>query len=279
MRAMPIQVFTGSSGMKQMKAAFRKNRRHYLQEALGLAIFMISACFFSAVLFSEKSWLYHAIPGFMMRNVLMGIAMGSSALFIFYSPITSPSGSHINPAVTLAFFRIGKMCRFDAMFFILSQIIGGTLAVYLMQWLMGRILIEPPVNSAITIPGKAGIWWAMVTELLIAIITMSMVLFTSEHERLKKFTRIIAGCLVCTWVIVAGPVSGFGMNPARSFASALPAGIWTAFWIYLLAPFTGMLLAAELHLHIEKNKVHNYNPYKKSKSKNKKLLEPLEFLL
>ena len=40
------------------------------------------------------------------------------------------------------------------------------------------------------------------------------------------------------------------MNPARSLASALPANVWTAFWIYLVAPPLGMLLAAELHVRL-----------------------------
>jgi aquaporin Z len=277
MRAMPIQVFTGKRGFTQMNAAIRKNWKHYLQEALGLVIFMISACFFSAMLFSEKSswFLSHA----MMRNVIMGIAMGATALFIFYSPLTAPSGSQINPAVTLTFLRLGKMCKYDAMFFVVFQIIGGTVAVYIMQMLMGNILIEPPVNSAVTVPGKNGVWWALVIELFIAFITMSMVLFTSNNDTLKKYTRIFAGCLVCTWVIVAGPISGFGMNPARSLASALPANTWTAFWLYLFVPFIGMLLAAEFYLFIERNKVHRH--YSKNKISNKKneLLEPLEFLL
>src|SRR6185436_16362670 len=44
MRAMPIRIYSGKSGFTQMKASFRKNWIHYLQEALGLAIFMISAC-------------------------------------------------------------------------------------------------------------------------------------------------------------------------------------------------------------------------------------------
>ena len=126
---MPIQVFTGTSGDRQMKAAFQKNWKHYLQEALGLAIFMISACFFSAMLFSEKSSWYHEIPNALLRNILMGIEMGATALFIFYSPWTSPSGSQINPAVTITFLRLDKMCRYDALFFIIFQIIGGTIAV------------------------------------------------------------------------------------------------------------------------------------------------------
>ena len=264
--------------MTQMKAAFRKNFKHYLQEALGLGIFMISACFFSAMLFSEKSSWSHLIPSLMLRNVLMGIAMGSTALFIFYSPLTSPSGSQINPAVTLTFLRLDKMCRYDAIFFIIFQIAGGTIAVYLMRWLMGSILIDGPVNSAVTVPVKFGIVSALITELIIAFVTMTMVLFTSNNDKLKKYTRIIAGCLVSAWVIVAGPISGFGMNPARSFASALPAGIWTAFWIYLLVPLIGMLAAAEFYLFAERRKMNHRRPSNMKQSKNN-LLEPLEYLL
>ena len=149
-----------------------------MQEALGLAIFMISACFFSAMLFSQKSSWHAVIPSDMTRNILMGVAMGSTALFIFYSPWTSLSGSQINPAVTLSFLRLGKMCKYDALFFCFFQISGGTLAVYIMQWLMGSILIDSPVNSAVTVPGKYGVTIAAITELLIAFVTMSMVLFT-----------------------------------------------------------------------------------------------------
>lgn len=248
MRVMPIQVFTGTGDVKQMKAAFRKNWKHYLQEALGLAIFMVSACFFSAMLFSEKSSWYHSVHGEMLKNVLMGIMMGLTALFIFYSPFTAPSGSQINPAVTLTFLRLGKMCRYDALFFILFQVMGGTVAVFAMQSFMGTMLTDPPVHSAVTAPGGPGPWWALITEFLIAFITMSMVLFSSQHDKIKKYTRGFSAILVCCWVIFAGPVSGFGMNPARSFASALPAGIWTSFWIYLFIPFAGMLTAAQFFL-------------------------------
>jgi aquaporin Z len=263
----------------QMKASFKKNWKHYLQEALGLAIFMVSACFFSAMLFSEKSSWHHALPNETIKNILMGVLMGSTALFIFYSPWTAASGSHINPAVTLTFLRLDKMCRYDALFFAIFQIAGGTAAVFIMQLLVGNILTAPPVNSAVTVPGKNGIGWASITELLIAFITMSMVLFTSHHDKLKKYTRVFAACLVCAWVIIAGPVSGFGMNPARSFASAFPANTWTAFWIYLFIPFAGMLSAAELFLFVQRKKENSHRKFAGSVPKTKELLEPLEFLL
>jgi aquaporin Z len=171
------------------------------------------------------------------------------------------------------------MCRYDAMFFIIFQIIGGTVAVFIMQLLMGSILTDAPVHSSATVPGKEGIWAAAGIELLIAFITMSMVLFTSNNNKLKKFTRIFAACLVCSWVIIAAPMSGFGMNPARSLASAIPSGVWTAFWIYLFIPITGMLLAAEFYVFIERRKANNHYPKEKIKSLKRNFIEPLEFML
>lgn len=252
MRAMPIRVFTGTGGVKQIKAAFLRNWKHYLREALGLAIFMISACFFTALIFSEKGAWQQSIHGDVLKNMIMGSLMGATALFIFYSPWTAPSGSQINPAVTLTFLRLDKMCRYDALFFVIFQVAGGTLAVYVMQKIMGGFLTDPPVYSAVTIPGKTGTTWAAITEFIIAFVTMSIVLFSAHHRKWKRYTRIFSSILVCCWVILAGPVSGFGMNPARSFASAFPSGIWTSFWIYLFIPFAGMLTAAEFFLFVQK---------------------------
>jgi aquaporin Z len=146
------------------------------------------------------------------------------------------------------------MCHWDALFYIIAQFIGGTLAVYIMQLLMGSILIDSPVHSAVTVPGAGGIWPALIIEFMIAFITMTMVLFTSNSDKLKNYTRPIAGLFVCSWVIIAGPISGFGMNPARSFASAFPANIYTAFWIYMIIPFAGMLTAAEVFLKMTNKK-------------------------
>ncbi len=227
---------------------------HYLQEALGLAIFMISACFFSGMLESKNGLLHNIIANPFARNILAGILMGSTALFIFYSPFTSPSGSHINPAVTISFLRLGKMCAWDALFYIVFQFVGGTIAVYVMAALMQDALTQPPVNYAVTVPGKYGVMPAVITEWIIAFIMMTMVLFTSESARLKKYTRVIAACFVCAYVILAGPLSGFGMNPARSFASALPANTWTAFWIYMIVPCIGMMAAVEFYMLSQKKK-------------------------
>jgi aquaporin Z len=240
-------------------------------EALGLSIFMISACFFNALLEAKTSSIHAALPNGFARLVLMGILMGLTALFIFYSPWTSPSGAQINPAVTLSFLRLGSINKQDAFFYIIFQFIGGTITVYIMQLLMGAMLTDPPVNSSVTIPGK-GISTAAagITEFLIAFCMITMILFTSASNKLKKYTRIIAGCFVCSYVIIAGPISGFGMNPARTFASALPANIWTDFWMYVIAPIGGMLLATEFFIYFTNHKEYlkGFMIYKQKEAKN-----------
>jgi aquaporin Z len=253
MQAVDISVKNVSGELGHLKASFRKNWKYYLQEALGLAIFMISACFFSGLLFGKNGIFTSGLPA-LLRQIMLGILMGTTAGFIFYSRFTSPSGSHINPAVTTTFLRLGKIGSWDALMYMIFQLAGGTLAVLLMGYLMGENLTAAPLYYVITVPGKWGTTTAAITEFVIAFIMMFMILYTGDHSRLKKYTRIFSAILVCVYVIVAGPVSGFGMNPSRSFASALPAHIWTDFWIYLLMPFAGMLCAAEFYLLVRSKK-------------------------
>ena len=229
-----------------MITSFRYGWRLYCCEALGLAFFMVSACFFGAMFEGDTAW-HKALPNAMLRTMLTGILMGLTALAIFYSPFTAPSGSQINPAVTITFLRLGRLKTWDAIFYILFQILGGTLAVYAMAAVMGSSLTRIPVNYAATVPLQ-GTMAAFFTEFFIAFLMMTMVLFTSSHQQLKKYTRVFSGCFVCLYVTFAGPVSGFGMNPARSLASAIPSHTWTAFWIYAVVPVVSMLLAAEVYL-------------------------------
>lgn len=248
-------LYIAQTRKRYMYSAFKQKWRLYLMEAFGLSIFMISACFFSAVLEAKKSVIHIAIPNGFVRLMIMGVLMGFTALLIFYSPWTSPSGSQINPAVTLSFFRLGTINKMDTFFYIIFQFIGGTVTVYIMRVLLGGILTDPPVNSAVTVPGKnMSIITVGLTEFTIAFCMITMILFTSANATFKRYTRIIASCFVCLYVIIAGPVSGFGMNPARTFASALPANIWTAFWIYMIAPVAGMLLATEFFIYCTNHK-------------------------
>ena len=112
-----------------MKNALKNHWQEYAIEAWGLGVFMVSACVFGVVLFHPNSPLISLNA--MLRNVLMGVAMGATAIGIFLSPWGKRSGAHINPSVTLVFWRLGKVKFYDALFYILAQFAGGILGVLL----------------------------------------------------------------------------------------------------------------------------------------------------
>ena len=84
-------------------------------------------------------------------------------------------------------------------------------------------------------------------EALISFVLMGTVLRVSNHPRLARFTGVCAGLVVASCITFEAPVSGMSLNPARTLAAAVPAGIWTGWWIYFTAPLVGMVAAAEIH--------------------------------
>lgn len=238
-----------------MLKSLKKNYILFLQEGFGLFIFMISACFFDGFLEHKNSFFHLQISNPHYRLVIMAIAMGFTALFIFLSPLTAPSGAFINPSVTIMRWRLGQLSLENTIWYSVFQTVGGLSAVYLMVVFMGNILTDSPVNYAVTVPGEnVQLWEAIGSETLSAFFMIAMVLFFSDSEKLKKSVPYLAALLVGVYVYFDGPISGFGMNPARTLASAIPAGIYTDFWIYMLCPTLGMLLAAELYLNVKKRK-------------------------
>src|SRR5688572_1587955 len=110
-----------------MLDALKNHWPEYLIEAGCLGTFMVSACFFGVLFFFPNSPTASLSPA--TRNVLMGLAMGATAIAIITSPLGKRSGAHFNPSVTLTFLRLGKIDPRDAAFYILFQFIGGIVGV------------------------------------------------------------------------------------------------------------------------------------------------------
>jgi aquaporin Z len=232
-------------------SVMRKHLPEYLMEGWGLCLFMISACAFGTLLAHPASPVRQAIPDPLLRRLLMGTAMGLTAILNIYSPWGKQSGAHINPATTLTFFRLGKVKGIDLIFYSLAQFIGGAFGVLISAFVIGKFLSHASVNYVATLPGAYGKFSAFIAEIIITFILISMVLRVSSSEKLGKFTGLFVGLLVAAYITIEDPFSGMSMNPARSLASAIFAGTWSTLWIYFLAPPIGMLLAAEVYLRFD----------------------------
>jgi aquaporin Z len=229
-----------------MSTALRLHWPEYLIEAALLGAFMVSATGFAVLLFHPALGGSHALDPF-LRRLLMGLAMGVTAATLIYSPLGKRSGAHFNPAVTVTFFQLGKIDAVDALLYVIAQCVGGVAGMLVAATLFARFVTDPAVNYVVTVPGVLGSWGAFIAEVIISFVLMLVVLTVSNTARLARFTGLFAGALVATYITLEAPISGMSMNPARSLASALPACVWTGFWIYVLAPTLGMLLAAEIH--------------------------------
>lgn len=147
---------------------------------------------------------------------------------------------HINPAVTIALWLDGRFPRGKVMGFLAAQFTGavlGSLAVA--KW------IGTADNLGATIP-RIGIAESFAIEIVITSILMSVVLF-SHAMGLSRFRKaFIAAVVIAVNAFIAGPLTGASMNPARSLAPALIAGIVPGQWLYLIAPVLGAILMVAL---------------------------------
>jgi aquaporin Z len=225
--------------------SFPEHWREYAIEATCLGLFMMSAAGWATLLQHPASPLsrWHTTP--MVQRIPMGVAMGLTAIAIIYSPLGQRSGAHMNPAVTLTFFRLGKITPKDALGYVAAQFVGGVAGIVAAAWLFAGLPADPSVNYVATVPGAMGSLLAFMAEATISFGMMSMVLAVSNTPRLARFTGLGAGLLVATFIIFEAPLSGMSMNPARTFGPSLLAHTLRTLWIYFIAPPLGMLLAAE----------------------------------
>lgn len=220
----------------------------YAIEAALLGLFMLSACLFTVLLFHPASPVPALVPDPFVRRLLMGVAMGGTATTLNYSGWGKQSGAHYNPAVTLTFYRLGRIGPRDAAGYVAAQFAGAVLGVFAATLLAGPLVADASVRYAVTLPGPLGPGVAFAAEVVISFLLMTVVLVVSNHPRLGRFTGICAALLVATFITVEAPLSGMSMNPARTVGSAVWARDWTGLWIYFAAPLLGMLAAAQVYL-------------------------------
>ena len=215
-----------------------------------LGLYLFVACAFATLLQHPASIVQQFISSSIARRALMGLAMGATAIAIVVSPWGKRSGGHFNPAITVTFYRLGKVEFWDAWFYVIAQFLGAISGVALARYAWRGALGNHAVRYAVTVPGMCGSAVAFVAELTISFILMITVLFATNRKRLAPYTAYFVGVLIATYFTFEAPLSGMSTNPARTFGSALHANYWHANWIYFIAPTLGMFCAAEVFLRV-----------------------------
>lgn len=162
------------------------------------------------------------------------------------------SGAHINPAVTLALLLSCQVEIERACCYVVAQFLGSILASAAVMVVMG---LEPDTMSGYNLLSGSNenrVARGFVTELILTMLLVFAVLGSVDPARAKTGMAPVAiGLAVGVAHLVAVPITGCGINPARSLGPVVVSGnqeAWEDVWVFLMAPLVGATVATLLYV-------------------------------
>ncbi len=154
------------------------------------------------------------------------------------------SGCHINPAVTFGLAITGKIDWPKAVTYWIAQLAGAAVAAFLLAYLLGagHALGETTGSLTESSPVKTIILEGVLTFFLV-----TAVLGSAVAGRNGNAVGFAIGLVVAMDILMAGPLTGASMNPARTFGPALASGHLSYLWMYIVGPLAGGGAAAILY--------------------------------
>lgn len=154
------------------------------------------------------------------------------------------SGAHMNPAVTIGLWVGKKVSTKDVPGYIVAQLIGAALAAVILKVMFADTLASTLGIPALGMGVKA--ISGVVTEAVLTFLlvwTVYAVAVDQEKQGLV-FAGLAIGGIIAADILVGGTLTGGAMNPARWFGPALISNNWSNWYVYLVGPLVGSLLAA-----------------------------------
>ncbi len=192
---------------------------------------------FALVLVAAGGGVLHAKGQISLAAAVVAPGLMVMAIILFMGAV---SGAHLNPGVSLAFALRGDFPWKRVPGYIIVQLAGATLAALFLRWVFGNV-----EHLGATLPGPGyKNWQALLMEIVLTALLVSVILGTaSAAQNVGAIAALGVGGYIALAGLWAAPVSGASMNSARSFGPALVSGDWRSYWVYVVGPITGALIA------------------------------------
>lgn len=173
-------------------------------------------------------------------------------LFGLVTMFARVSGGHFNPAVTVAAAALRRIDPIDAAIYILAQLSGGVLGALMTKWLLTDEGLATSYGAATVSGILDGNFQGMLVEALGTFMLVLVICVAALSLRTASdWAPLAIGTTLGFVVMVAGPLTGAAVNPARWFGPALAGNEWGGVWPYLVGPLVGALLAVAVFRLIE----------------------------
>jgi aquaporin Z len=187
------------------------------------------------------------VSGGQLTHLGICLVFGLAVTAMIYT-VGHRSGAHMNPAVTLGFYCAGRHPAKEVAPYLAAQFAGAVLASGAL-----KLIFAGQAVGALGATLPSGSWVSSLgLEFIITFILMFVVMGVATGDREEGLLAGIAiGGTVALLALVAGPISGCSMNPARSFGPALLSGTWTHQWIYWAGPAAGSVCGVKMHQFLQ----------------------------
>lgn len=201
---------------------------HFVAEFMGAFFLVLAGC--GAIVVNDEL-------GGVIGHGGIAMAFGLVVMVMIYA-VGNISGAHFNPAVTLGFYCAGRFQANRIVPFICAQLAGACFAAWLL-----KLCFPEHLSLGATLPAFS-VMNAFIVEMILSFALMFVILNVASGSMEKGIMAGVAvGGTVALEALVAGPLTGASMNPARSIGPALLSGQLEHLWAYIVAPIVGMALA------------------------------------
>lgn len=163
------------------------------------------------------------------------------------------SGTHVNPAVSIGVWAAGKMDAGRALSYVVFQLLGGIAGAFALRFVLGgpgtglgaTTLARglEAGGSSVDVTPTMG----FVVESVLTFFWVNAVLNAGVGDKATPRPGPAVGLTVTFCVLMGGPLTGAGLDPARTLGPALAVGNFADLWVYMAAPVVGGIAAAVLH--------------------------------
>src|SRR5271169_4376902 len=192
---------------------------------------------FALVLVASGGGILHAKAQISLAAAVVAPGLMVMAIILFMGAV---SGAHLNPGVSLAFAMRGDFPWKRVPGYIIIQLLGAALACLFLRWIFGN---TEHLGATLPGPGYRN-WQALLMEIVLTALLVSVILGTaSAAQNVGAVAALGVGGYIALAGLWGAPVSGVSMNPARSFGPALVSRDFTSYWVYVVGPLAGALIA------------------------------------